>query len=150
MRPGTLAILLAVVGIVLGLFLGFLISKGGGRAPVARSMLIVLHPKAGDCQAVFPKKPLHVNKADTFVWEIINTCDSAQSVTINQKQAGNENNVFTTSPPYEIRNIPNDANNPKESETLTIKTEGVQYGRTYDYNVTVGGKTYDPKLEVDP
>jgi hypothetical protein len=150
MRPVALAITL-IIGVLVGWLLAVFIGKGGSRAPVPRSMLIVLHPKGTDCEAVFPMKPLHVNKADTFVWEVINECDTSQTVTINQKQAGDENNVFTTSPPFEIRNIPHDnANNPKESDPLTIKTTGVKYGRTYDYNVAVGGKTYDPKLEVDP
>jgi hypothetical protein len=154
MRPGQMAILAAVVGIVIGLLLGLAIKRGGGGelGPVTRSMLIVLHPKggAGECEAVFPKIPGRVRRGDKFVWEFINTCGAQRNVTISPKTETDAENLFEQRWPYAVM-VPNDnANSPAQSGTLTIKA-GAAYNHTYGYNITVvDGKTYDPKLEVDP
>lgn len=150
MRAGPLTISVAVGGIIVGLLLGLAIKKGVTPPSVTRSMLIVLHPKGADCEAVFPKREGHVRRKDTFVWEIINTCGAPKTVTIIAKKAGDAENVFVEPPPYEIKVPDDNASNPAESGTLTIK-EAAEYQKLYGYSVTVGGgKTYDPKLEVDP
>jgi hypothetical protein len=152
MRPGPLAISAAVVGIVIGLLLGMAIKRGGDeRRPVTRSMLIVLHPKgANECAAVFPKIPGRVRKEDSFVWEFINTCGAPRNVTISPKVETDAESLFDQRWPYAVM-VPNDnADSPAQSGTLTVKA-GAAYNHTYGYNITVvNGKTYDPKLEVDP
>jgi hypothetical protein len=150
MKAGPLAISL-VGGIVVGLLIGLAISRGGEKPPVTRSMLIVLHPKgASECAAVFPKLPARVRRGDRFLWELINTCGAQRNVTISPKKSTDDENVFDQRPPYAVM-VPNDnADSPAQSGALTIKAAAA-YGHTYEYNITVvGGKTYDPKLEVDP
>jgi hypothetical protein len=151
MKAGPLAISVGVAGVIVGLLLGLAIGKGGGGpAPVTRSMLIVLHPKGGDCEAVFPNREGHVRRKDSFVWEIINTCGTPRTVNITAKKEGDTENVFVEPPPYKIEVLDDNANKPAESATLTIK-DAAEYNKLYGYSVSiVGGKTYDPKLEVDP
>jgi hypothetical protein len=121
--------------------------NGGGRTLAAqtRPIVVVLHQKNAECQATFGKRPQHAFKGDEISWEFINTCNADQSVTLAIKS--NFQNPFTdTSPPWTITAKADNASNPDEKNLKVAQTAS----GSYRFDIVVGGKTYDPKLEIDP
>jgi hypothetical protein len=112
-----------------------------------RPIVIVLSQKknGNDCVAKFGKQPQHAFNGDVIAWEFVNNCDAAQDVEVTLKPG--TNNPFISSPPW-TKNIKVDDT---DSITLVIAsdTQAAPAG-TYSFGIKVGGKLYDPKLEIDP
>jgi hypothetical protein len=117
---------------------------GGGQtlAVQTRPIVVVLHQKNGECRATFGKRSQHAFKGDQIAWEFLNTCDANQSVTLAIK-SGSQNPFTDTSPPWTIR--PTAGNSDEKKLTVAQGASG-----EYRFDIVVGGKTYDPKLEIDP
>jgi len=118
------------------------ITNTGTRNKQTRPIVIVLHDKHGSCDAAFGKKPQHAFKGDTIAWEFINTCDAAQTVTLSIKSGSS--NPFTDAPPWTNTVKAND-----DADRSLAISDTVQPG-TYGFDISVGGKKFDPKLEIDP
>lgn len=103
--------------------------------------------KGGECRATFAKRPSHAAKGDRVAWEFLNTCDNDQTVTLALHQK--EENPFTdTSAPWTITARKDNENNPDTKE-LDVSSNAIT-GHEYKFDIMVGGKSYDPRLEIDP
>jgi hypothetical protein len=118
---------------------------GEPRAKQTRPIVIVLHDKNGACQASFGKKPQHAYREDTVSWEFINTCGADQRVTLAVK-SGSSNPFTDASGTWAIPTKANNESNP-DSKDLEVNTSA---RGSYGFDITVGGKSYDPRLEIDP
>lgn len=122
-----------------------LIKRGGGTKKRTRPIVVILHQtKNGDCEAQFGKRPQHAFKGDEIAWEFINTCDSDQKVTLAIKSGST--NPFTDSAPWTISAAAGNAGSPAEKVLTVAESATGMYG----FDIIVGGKTYDPRLEIDP
>lgn len=97
------------------------------------------------CQASFGKKSQHSYRGDTISWEFVNTCGADQSVTLKVK-SGSGNPFTDSSSQWTVSARKDNENNP-DSKDLDVNASAQG---SYGFDVIVGGKTYDPRLEVDP
>jgi hypothetical protein len=112
-----------------------------------RPIVVVLVMKGGVCEARFGKQKQHVFNDDTVVWEFINACNADQNVTLALK--GGSANPFTTSAPWTIAAPQDNAANPADL-SLTVLPTGQAAAGEYGFDIIVGGRKFDPKLEIDP
>jgi hypothetical protein len=119
---------------------------GRGRSPTTRPITVVLvkNGSSGTCEPKYGQKPYHANPGDTIDWEFINTCDSDKTVVLSPKDAAR--NPFTTNPPWSTTAHQNNGPNPDVLSLLVAQNAA----GLYRFNITVDGRDYDPKLEIDP
>lgn len=139
-------IVVAAVSLSIGIA-GCARARQGGepRAKQTRPITVVLHEKGGSCQASFGKKPQHAYRGDTVSWELINTCGADQQVTLAVK-SGSSDPFTDGSGTWAISAKANNEGNP-DSKDLEVNTSAKG---SYGFDITVGGKSYDPRLEIDP
>ena len=125
-----------------------LLGGGADKPPkVTRPIMVVLVTNNGNqqCEPKYSKKPTHAFPDDTIAWQVINTCQSDKNVTLDVKNGSS--NPFKTPNPWNTSVPMNNGDNPAEID-LVVKSD-VQTG-TYSFTISVDGRSFDPKLEIDP
>lgn len=124
-------------------------TRGGGDVKhivkkQTRPILISLHQKKNstECEAKYGKRANHAFRNDEIAWEFISTCDNDQTVQLAIK-AGSSNPFTDTGAPWSVP-VPSGGDNEK---LLTVSATA---SGTYSFNIIVAGKSFDPKLEIDP
>jgi len=115
------------------------------RGKQTRPITIVLHDQGAECRASFGKKPQHAYRGDTVSWEFINTCGADQQVTLALK-SGSSNPFTDSAGSWAIPAKAGNENNP-DSKDLDVNNDAKG---SYGFDIVIGGKSYDPRLEVDP
>jgi len=120
------------------------------RPKQTRPITIVLVLKGGTCQANYGKKPQHAYRNDTVAWEFVNTCGTDQAVQLDLKprQPPQENPFTDDHRPWTVSAKANNEGDP-DAINLDVRSNATT-NRGYDFQISVAGKTYDPRLEVDP
>ena len=109
-----------------------------------RPIVVVLSQKknGNDCEAKYGNTAQHAFNEDVIAWEFVNNCDADQPVEVSPRG----NNPFTSTPPW---NKPIKAGQ-TDSIALVIGDATAAPPGTYQFNIKVAGKLFDPKLEIDP
>lgn len=124
-------------------------TRGGGDVKhivkkQTRPILITLHQKKNstECEAKFGKRANHAFENDEIAWEFINNCDANQTVQLAIKP-GSTNPFTDTGAPWSVA-----VASGGDADKLLTVTAGAS--GTYSFDIIVAGKSYDPKLEIDP
>jgi hypothetical protein len=124
---------------------GFLGGCGRTHVKQKRPIPVTLVQQGGDCVAMFGSVAQHAYRADDIDWEFINTCKDPQTVTL-AIHSGSKN-PFTDPPPWTLPPPPIPSS--KTGKRALTVAETAEYG-IYKFDIIVGGKPYDPTLEIDP
>ena len=118
-------------------------AAGGAHTKQTRPITIVLVFNNGQnrCEARFGKRPQHAFAEDTIAGEFVNSRPGDETMTLEPKRMSSH--PFTTSSPW------TKAISLGDTHAFALDVSESPLGR-YDFNITVHGTEYDPKLEIDP
>jgi hypothetical protein len=126
--------------------------RGGEGHPVkkqTRVMSVTLLEKPGspECEAKFSTLNYHAFNGDEIAWEITNTCQLPQTAWVEVKP-GTPNPFTDPKGKWEVGPI---NKGDTQNTDLVVGPKGTVPPGVYQFNIVVkGGKSYDPRLEIDP